>query len=404
MRPTSRRPRHGLSLLWLLPVLCLVAIWLSWQAVQAKLARAAVGKPSLVAATAFGRVEAVHVKPGDRIEPGRELVSFVVTDAAGGTGVKKEVSATREVTVVRLAGERFEDTVELPGLASPVIECQVSAQVGGRILERPVDAGGAVKKGDLICRIEKRDFEIGVERAEAALALARISFDRIDSLVRGNAGSKADRDRAESEYKGAVAARDAAALALARTEIYAPLDGLVDRTFVEVGELIDPGKPVAKLIDISRIKVTIGIPEQDVAAVRDATELSFVVPSLANREFKGKVDHLGVSTAPEARIFPLELRLDNPGGALLPGMIVKARVVRAIYDRAILLPLFSIIPGDDAYYTYVHENGRAVRRTVRLGAFRERRVQILEGLALGDEVIEKGLRLVSDGTPVRVVR
>lgn len=400
----TRPALRGASPLLLLPVLLALAVFLAWRMVEAKMAVVSVGKPRVVAAPTYGRVETVHVKPGDIIEPGRELVGLVVTDAKGASGPAVDTGATREVTVKRLEGERFEDMVELPGTIEPRLDLKVAAQVGGRIVERPLLPGRPVRAGDLLARIEKRDYEIAAARARAGLDLAKASLERAANLVRENAGSKAERDRAVAEHAAAAAAAEAAELALSRCDIVSPIDGIVDRFFVEAGEQIDAGKPVARVIAIDEVKVTIGVPEQDVSGVRDATSLDFTVPSLAGERFTGRVDHLAFTISPLVKVFPLELRVANADGRLLPGMIVKARVVRAIHEKAILLPLFAVLPGDDGYTTFVHENGRAVRRAVKLGAFRERRVHVTEGLAVGEEVLDKGLRLVSDGSPVRVVR
>jgi membrane fusion protein (multidrug efflux system) len=84
-------------------------------------------------------------------------------------------------------------------------------------------------------------------------------------------------------------------------------------------------------------------------------------------------------------------------------MVVKGRVVRKVYENAVLLPLFSVIPGDNEYYTFVYRDGRSEKREISLGTFQEKLVHILDGLKPGDRVIDKGLRLVADGTKVRIV-
>ena len=78
-------------------------------------------------------------------------------------------------------------------------------------------------------------------------------------------------------------------------------------------------------------------------------------------------------------------------------------MVRKVYDDAVLLPLFSVIPGDDEYYTFVLHDGKAAKRVIQLGTFQAKLVHILSGLKPGEQAIDKGLRLVADGTSVRVI-
>jgi len=77
--------------------------------------------------------------------------------------------------------------------------------------------------------------------------------------------------------------------------------------------------------------------------------------------------------------------------------------VRASYQNAVLLPIFSVIPGDDEYYTFVMNSGRAQKRVLKIGSFQDRNVHILDGLKPGDTLIDKGNKLVADGSKVKVI-
>jgi biotin carboxyl carrier protein len=98
------------------------------------------------------------VKPGDLVEPGKAICNYVVTDRNGNRPENNVEDASVEVSVRRITGERFEDAVELPGLAAAAVECMVSAQVGGEIVGRMVEEGQGIKKGDRIACIEKKDY------------------------------------------------------------------------------------------------------------------------------------------------------------------------------------------------------------------------------------------------------
>lgn len=395
--------QRGKFWMWLLPLVLLILVMIMFKLIGAKSQKNKIGKPEILMAKSHGRVQEVYVKPGDVIQPGKELVNYVVTDIDGETGIAEDETEIIDVTVKNVEGEEFIDMVELPGITRAFIRCEVSAQVGGEIVELLIEEGRTIVKGDVIARIEKMDYQIARDRAQAAVNMAKLTFNRMGKLVKGKATAEAERDRAEADYQNASAALKQAKLHLERCDITAPISGIVDMKFIEAGEYINPGDEVARIIDIDKIKVNIGIPEQDVTYVRTVKEMDFIVPSLDNRKFAGKVDHLSFATSPMAKVYPLEIHVDNADQILLPGMVVKGRVVRKIYSDAVLLPLFSVIPGDNEYHTFVHRDGKAEKRLITLGTFQERLVHIVSGLGPGDQVIDKGLRLVADGSPVRIV-
>ncbi|MDP7423267.1 MAG: efflux RND transporter periplasmic adaptor subunit [bacterium] len=395
--------QRGKYRLWLLPLVLLILVLVMFKLVGGKIQKNKVGKPEILVSTQHGRVQEVYVKPGDVIQPGKELVNFVVTDQTGKTGTVQERDEAVDVTVKTIAGEQFVDQVELPGITRAFLKCEVSAKVGGEIVEILVGEGRDIKKGDVIARIEKKDYVIALAQAQAAFDLAKLQYNRMQKLVKEKATAQSERDKAAADYQSASSALDRARLHLDRCDILAPVEGIVNRKYVEVGESIDSGKEVARILNIDKIKISIGIPEQDVSYVRNIKEMTFTIPSIGNRIFSGLVDHLSFSTSPIAKVYPLEIHVANEDHALLPGMVVKGRVVRKVYENAVLLPLFSVIPGDNEYYTFVYRDGRSEKREISLGTFQEKLVHILDGLKPGDRVIDKGLRLVADGTKVRIV-
>lgn len=386
-----------------IPVILIAALILISSAVNEKKAANLIGKPQFMASEHHGRVEAVFVKPGDTIVPGKEICGYVVTSPTAQTSEAASAASAVNVTVNRLEGKKFVDCLELPGIVNPLSDVEVSTEAAGKVIDRPVSEGSSVRKGDILYRIDTRDYAIAVAKAQSAFKLAELQFKRFESLNRKNAAPQASLDEASANYHVAKATLEAAALALERCTIKSPLDGVIDSLFVETGEVIGRDAKVARVIDVSVAKVIVGIPEKDIDLVRHLDTVDFVVPSIGNRVFEGKVHHVTLASGALAKVYPMEVHIPNPESRLLPGMIIKARVVRKIYDDAILLPIFQVIPGDDEYYTFVIENGKASKRIIELGSFQGRFVHITSGLATGDTVIDKGLRILADGVPVNDV-
>jgi len=387
---------------WLIPVGIFLLLIIVFKGIKTRSAANKIGKPQVVIAQNYGKIDKVNVKSGDTITPGQLICNYIVTDA-GGKVENTDKEKYTNVTTHILKGEVFTDEVELPGIIGASVETTVSSQISGTIKDIYVHEGDHVKKGDIIASIDQSDYTINLESAKSNFNLAEINYKRVKKLLNQQAVSTAEFDRSKANFSSAKSRLDQAKLALSRCSIYAPITGIVDKKYTEDGELLTPGKKIVTIIDISTVKISIGIPEQDVDYVRKLKKVDFLVKSLDNKRITGDVNHISLSTNSMAKVYPMEVDVKNDDESLLPGMVVKAFVIRHVYKNSIILPIFSVIPGDNEYYTYVVNNGIAEKRILKLGTFQEKSVQILSGLKSGDEIIDKGLRLVADGSKVQIV-
>lgn len=389
--------------LWVIPAVLIALLVIFIPAIRSKIIKSGAGKPVFVVSQGYGKIENIFVKKGDFIEPGKELCSFMAACADGSVPVSNTDEIAVDVTVKAVEGRQFDDMVELPGVIGAYTETNLSAQVSGTILEFLVKEGDLVKKGDLIVKIDKRDYQIALNRAGAEFEFSKNEFNRSEQLLKSNAVNLSNHESKKNECLIKQSAYDNAKLAFERCEITAPFDGIVDKKFSEAGEIASPGMRLAKIIDISKVKVNVGIPEKDIAHVRKLTNIKFSVPSLNNKEFSGEFKNIIISMVDVAKVYPLIIEADNPSRELLPGMIVKSKIVRSSYQNAVLLPIFSVIPGDDEYYTYVINSGRAEKRVLKIGSFQDKNVHIISGLNPGDMLIDRGNKLVTHGCRVKVV-
>ncbi len=391
-------------LLWLVPAALIILLFIFIPIIQSKIIKSGAGKPVFVLSQGYGKVENIFVKTGDFIEPGKELCSFMATDKDGGIPASDTTEAAVEITVKKVEGKPFEDIVELPGVVSAYTETNLSAQVSGTILEFLVKEGDRVKKGDPIVKIDKRDYQIAFNREAAEFEFSKNEFNRSEQLLKNNAVNLSNHESKKNDYLIKQSTYENAKLSLERCDITAPFDGIIDKKFSEAGEIASPGMKLVKLIDISKVKVNVGIPEKDIAHVRNLKTIKFSVPSLENKDFIGKFKNIIFSMIDIAKVYPLIIEVDNLSGELLPGMIVKAKIVRASHSNAVMLPIFSVIPGDDEYYTYIMSPAaRAEKRILQLGSFQDKYVHITGGLKPGDMLIDKGNKLVTHGCKVKVV-
>jgi RND family efflux transporter MFP subunit len=252
--------------------------------------------------------------------------------------------------------------------------------------------------------LDDRDYRARLAQIEANYTLARVNYDRISALVQKGISPATELDQIEAQLKDFAARRSEARLALSRTRVTSPISGRLNELKVEVGDYVSVGNPVAQVLQFEYVKVTVGVPESDVAAIFDLEEAEVVIEALGNRGVKGRKVFLARQPRTLARLYDLELKVSNPDGQILPGMFARVELVKEIYTDALAVPLYAVISQGGAHIVYVERDGRAERRPVELGTLVGWDVQVTSGLTPGEHVIVVGHRFVDQGQTVEVIR
>ena len=124
---------------------------------------------------------------------------------------------------------------------------------------------------------------------------------------------------------------------LERTVVLAPIEGILDDRMVELGTLVFPGTPVARIVDLDPVKIVGGVPERYAADVRRGAAAVVGFDVLPDENFEGRVGFVGSAVDPRNRTFPIELLLRNPGGVMKPEMVANISVVRRSFENAIVV-------------------------------------------------------------------
>jgi HlyD family secretion protein len=252
-------------------------------------------------------------------------------------------------------------TVAASGTLNPVTSVQVGTQISGQVKELFVDFNSPVKAGQLIARIDPETFQYRVRqneadleaarsaaaRAQVALANAQRELARTRELVAREFVSPADLDRAQAQFDlakaelgnaQAVVAQRAAQLAsarvdLGRTEIRAPVDGVVIKRSVDVGQTVAASLQAPELFVIARdlrdMQVETSIDEADVGRIRVGQRATFTVDAFPGRTFSGEVRQVRKSaqTVQNVVTYTVLVSAGNPDGQLMPGMTANVRIV-----------------------------------------------------------------------------
>lgn len=309
------------------------------------------------------------------------------------------------VTVMTVKAEpQLADTFDLPAVVEPNRIVTVSSEVSGRIERIFPEEGSKVRAGDLLIQLNTDLIIPEFESSKAQVERDQIEFDRMTNLTKENAATQRDLDNAISQLSISKARLEGIRARLERTRILAPTAGVLNDLLVEEGEYVDPGNPVAQVVDTDTVKVVVEIPERDIAFFSVCDKVKVFANTKGQTEsLEGMVTFISELADSKTRTTRMEIILDNKQRLLRSGQIVQVRLTRRILKDAVLVPLLAVIPMEDGKAVYVVNSSQAKRRQVGLGIIRGDQVQITSGLEPGDKLIIAGHRFVAPGQKVNIV-
>lgn len=307
------------------------------------------------------------------------------------------------VVVLDVVPSPIRDSLNLPAQAEAWVELKVLAEVSGTITALGAHEGAYVRKGDLIAVIDTRDYENALTSIRAEYDLARKNLERTRNLFEENLITRAQFDNDLSRVENLEASLKNAELRLERCHIRAPIDGVINRLDAKVGLYTNVQDPVAVMLDIKRVKVSVGIPESDVHEVRGLERFDVTFSALG-RTVEGKRHFFSRSPESFAHLYKLEIEIPNPAGDILPGMFARVNIVKKVVKDGFAVPLYSVLSRGDEQLVFTEADGKARARKVETGIIEGWKIQITSGLAAQDRVIVVGHRSVDEGQEVNVVR
>jgi len=318
---------------------------------------------------------------------------LTVTDASQAVGSRVEVA--------RVERTRSELVITLPGEITGSRDALLASPAGGYVEAVVRRQGAVVKKGQAIARINTSLMVAQQDQTEAQLTQAKAELGRVEAM--GDLASAAELLAAETQVAVLDAGLRSARIQTARSVVTAPFAGVVSQLAVEEGEVAAPGAPVARLVALDPVHVTVSVSDRDVGALQVGMPAQISVDALG-QPFTGELVRIDPAADPRTRTFMAEISVPNPDGALLPGMIAGALLSAEAATDAIVLPQDWLVTARSGVGVFVVEEGHAAWRPVETGAVVHDQIIVLGGIGEGDQVVMVGQRNLVDGDAVLVVR
>jgi membrane fusion protein (multidrug efflux system) len=309
------------------------------------------------------------------------------------------------VTTAIAKTERWQPVLSAVGSLKAVNGVTVSTDLAGIISQIAFQSGAAVKKGDLLVKLDSSKEEAELHTAEARRDLAKLSLARQRDLRSSGAVSQSDYDSAESEFRQASGVVDGASALIARKTIVAPFDGILGIRQVDLGQYLDVGKPIVPLQSTDPIYVNFTLPQENLDQIAVGKKIRVKANGVTGDQFEGEITAIDSRFDESTRNITIQGTVANVENRLRPGMFVNAEVLQPEQD-VVSIPATSISYAPYGDSVYVVKDGKAgkevLQQFVKTGPTRGDQVSIISGVKAGEEIVSSAPFKLRSGIPVKV--
>ncbi|BBI98824.1 multidrug transporter [Ferrigenium kumadai] len=284
-------------------------------------------------------------------------------------------------------------------------EVQLGFRIGGKIVERLVDAGETVKAGQPLARLDAADTALQASAAESQYQLAEADAKRYRELRARGFVSQAALDAKETALKAAAAQAGLARNQAAYTTLRADRSGVVAATLAEAGQVVSAGQPVLRVAQEGEREVAISIPESQLAGLKLGAPAEITLwASDGETRFTGRLRELAPAADSVSRTYPARVALDKVAAGLALGMTASVSFGGADKNGRFIVPLTAIFQQGDKSAVWIVEADRSLSlRPVQVAAYRDDGAVIAGGLAAGERIVGAGVHKLSVGEKIRIV-
>lgn len=350
----------------------------------------------------------------------KQAIVMLTLCAALMTGCEKEVveevKTLRSVEVTTAGTAAISSDFAYTGKAAPAKQVSVVPTVPGKVMNYNYEVGDKVGEGAVLFTVDTTDLLNNMRSLEASYKVAELGYQNAKTTYDNNSILYEEGIIAQSEFDQIKYAYESAGAQLESIQVQmdtlqksindcavtAPMSGVISERNIERGGFATQAAASYTIIDISKIKVEVGVSEQTVNTIKIGDTVAVTMTAVSEEPLQGKVSTIAPA-AGQTGTYIVKIEMDNSKNAIKSGMMAEVNFTMESAADTIVLPRNAVIEKDGETYVYIVEDGKAKKVDVVLGIEAEDSIEIAEGLTAGDAVITKGQTYVSDGEEVKVL-
>lgn len=288
------------------------------------------------------------------------------------------------------------------GAFEPEKEVKLGAETQGKIQAIFVDAGSHVRKGQPLIKIDDALLKLQLQSISVQIEGLETDVNRYTILTKADAIQGVQLEKAQLGLKSAKVQRNTILEQISKTNVTSPFSGIVTMKFAEVGAFAAPGMPLLQITDISRLRFTVSVPENDLHLFKLNQDYPVKADAYSDLNLSGKAILVG-SKGNQANTFPVQFSINNsPDLKIKSGMFGKVLVAQIHRNGALVIPSSAIIGSDIEPKVYVVKNNKAILQSISIAQRLTNKIVVKDGLNPGDIIVTGGFINLYDGAGVAI--
>lgn len=323
---------------------------------------------------------------------------------AANAAIANKKSTVFPVTVVSPRNETLSRNIEINGRFTPIHQLDLVTEAAGRVTSIALRNGTVVQKGQTVVQLDNEQINIDLTQAKATLAQAQMDLENYTEMLKRNAVNKQEVNNARLAVVNAETRVATLKRQLKATSIVSTVSGTVNSMSLEVGSFVTVGNLVARIADLSSLKMIVKLQPHEVVSVTKGQKVRIVPDMYTNDSFTGTVTSIG-TIADGARKYDVEITLQNNAKTpLLSGMTGNAFFEFGGNRTALVIPVKCLVGSVQDPHVYVIENGKAVLKSIAIGTMQNDLVEIVSGVDPTQQVVESGQLNLANGSQIQIIK
>lgn len=282
-------------------------------------------------------------------------------------------------------------------------EAVLLAEMAGEVVSIEVEEGDRVVAGQVLARVDSTRQVLELRQAASVADRMAHEATRNEALIARQMISREAYDRTRYDHQTQTAAVQLKRLDVDKTAIRAPYAGVITRRFIKDGQWLKREDQAFAIADFDTLQARIDVPERSAGLIQPGAPVRFAADAVPGRRFEARIERIAPVVDRASGTVGAVVEVDNRDGALRPGLFVRLGINYERIADAVLLPRAALLETEGARHVFVVADGKATRRAVRLGLADGDRIQVLDGVTAGEQVVVVGQNALTEGARVEPI-
>ena len=314
-------------------------------------------------------------------------------------GIIKEKNGVYSVAVEKVSLQKISSELSFVGLTEACNDVELISETAGKVEKVFAENGDRVSNNSIILQVDNDILQANYKLAEAALDKAKLDLQRFEALMNEGNLSASDLENSRIGLKNAEAQYILAKKYLSNTSVKSPINGVLVNRYVNIGSTVAPGTSIANIVDVSKLKIKIEVPEKDITKIKSGSSAIVTSNLFPGSDMEAKVKSISVK-ADGAHNYSVELMIDNPRGILPAGMYLDVKFNFTTPQNVLSVSRYSLVGSVKNPKVFVVQNNKAVERNIIISDVIGDRLIIAGGLTDGETIVIEGQNNLDNGSSV----